>query len=473
MSVTPDFDRNERLRFAGIGPDVADRLQAFWPHVERALPRILDDFYQHLASVPRLSQIVGTQHTRLKAAQSSHWALLFKGTFECAYMQNITRIGLAHKKIGLEPRWYAAAYQIILNDLIALVFRTYWYKPWNIRPTIKALNQALILDMEMAISSYLDETMADINTCVDEVAGALEKLAGGQTNVRINATLGKDFAKLKDDFNTAVARLDETITGVIGGARQIAHGSAQIDEASKDLSQRTERQAAALEETAAALEEITATTQRTAENAGHATKVVGAAKADAELGGQVVDTAISAMDQIAQSSRQINDIIGVIDEIAFQTNLLALNAGVEAARAGEAGKGFAVVAAEVRALAQRSGEASKEIRKLINTSSEQVEAGVRHVGETGTALKRIVERVVEINSLVGEIAAASQQQSTGLKEVNSAVAQLDQVTQQNAAMVEEATAAANTLSQEAQRLRQSTDFFAQSPAAPLRQRSAA
>jgi methyl-accepting chemotaxis protein len=173
----------------------------------------------------------------------------------------------------------------------------------------------------------------------------------------------------------------------------------------------------------------------------------------------VVQTAITAMGQIENSSKQITDIIGVIDEIAFQTNLLALNAGVEAARAGDAGKGFAVVASEVRALAQRSGEAAKEIKSLIQTSGSHVQAGVKYVGESGNALKHIVEQVVDINALVGEMAQAAQQQSTGIEEVNAAVTKIDQITQQNAAMVEQTTAAARNLAKDMGGLNGQLSYF--------------
>jgi methyl-accepting chemotaxis protein len=179
---------------------------------------------------------------------------------------------------------------------------------------------------------------------------------------------------------------------------------------------------------------------------------VATAKTDAENSGEVVGQAVTAMGEIEQSSHQISSIIGVIDEIAFQTNLLALNAGVEAARAGDAGRGFAVVASEVRALAQRSAEAAKEIKALISASSTQVAAGVNLVGETGKALKRIVTQIAEINGVVTDIAASAQEQATGLNEVNAAVNQMDQVTQQNAAMVEESTAASYALAQEADEL---------------------
>jgi methyl-accepting chemotaxis protein len=294
---------------------------------------------------------------------------------------------------------------------------------------------------------------------VDTLAAGLHKLAEGDLSSRIDTTLQGEYDLLRQNFNSAVTRLQEAMQAVLQSAGAINSGAGEISQAADDLSRRTEQQAAGLEQTAAALEEITATVKTTATNAREATRTTVVAKGAAEEGGKVVETAIQAMDAIAQSSKQINDIIGVIDEIAFQTNLLALNAGVEAARAGDAGKGFAVVASEVRALAQRSGEAAKQIRALILTSREQVESGVRYVGNSGAALKNIVENVALINSLVKEMAQAAEQQSTGIEEVNNAVAQMDQVTQQNAAMVEQSTAASRNLATETQKLSGIVGFF--------------
>ncbi|MDR3526286.1 MAG: methyl-accepting chemotaxis protein [Rhizomicrobium sp.] len=296
-------------------------------------------------------------------------------------------------------------------------------------------------------------------TIVDSIGAGLSRLAAGDLTHRVSANLTGAFAKLKEDFNTAMSQLQETMQRVLNSTHQITNGAGEISTAADDLSRRTEQQAASLEETAAALEEITATVKKTSANTREVTTSVATAKSAAEVGGRVVGTAVTAMDAIAQSSRQITDIIGVIDEIAFQTNLLALNAGVEAARAGDAGRGFAVVASEVRALAQRSSEAAKQIKALINTSSAHVGDGVKYVGESGEALKRIVDQVVQINAVVGEMAQAAEQQATGIEEVNSAVAQMDQVTQQNAAMVEESTAASRNLAGETQTLKEIVSFF--------------
>ena len=310
---------------------------------------------------------------------------------------------------------------------------------------------------------------------VENIAAGLEKLSGGELTYRIVQPFSGEYEKLRTDFNAAMGQLQETMQVVAGNVRAMTAGAGEISQAADDLSKRTEQQAASLEETAAALDQITATVRKTAEGAIDASTVVNTAKEDAEHSGDVVRNAVSAMSEIERSAQQISQIIGVIDEIAFQTNLLALNAGVEAARAGDAGKGFAVVASEVRALAQRSAEAAKEIKTLIGASTQQVAQGVSLVGETGEALERIVGQVSRITSIVTEIAASAQEQATGLHQVNTAVNQMDQVTQQNAAMVEESTAASHNLAQEAQELSTLIGRFkvGQTAAAPLKARTPA
>ena len=294
---------------------------------------------------------------------------------------------------------------------------------------------------------------------VEALGRGLKAMAEGDLTQRFTAEVPSRAAELKANFNSAIEQLQTAMKVVVANVAAIRSGSGEISQAADDLSRRTEQQAASLEETAAALDQITATVNKTADGARQASDVVQEARGDAQKSGEVVRDAVSAMTAIEQSSQQISQIIGVIDEIAFQTNLLALNAGVEAARAGDAGRGFAVVASEVRALAQRSAEAAKEIKTLISASTTQVSSGVQLVGQTGEALNRIVERVAEINGLVTEIAASAQEQATGLQQVNTAVNQMDQVTQQNAAMVEESTAASHSLAQEAEALASSVARF--------------
>ena len=289
-------------------------------------------------------------------------------------------------------------------------------------------------------------------TAVNRIAEGLSRLAEGDVAQRIEVEFIPALDRLRVDFNASVESLEQSLVAISVNTEAIRSGTGEISTAADDLSRRTEQQASSLEETAAALEQITATVKKTAEGAKHARDVVSTAKVDADKSGEVVREAMAAMTGIEKSSKQISQIIGVIDEIAFQTNLLALNAGVEAARAGDAGRGFAVVASEVRALAQRSAQAAKEIKGLISTSTAQVDQGVLLVTQTGEALERIVAQVVEINGIIANIAASAQEQATGLQQVNTAVNGMDQVTQKNAAMVEETTAAAHALAGEAEEL---------------------
>jgi len=294
---------------------------------------------------------------------------------------------------------------------------------------------------------------------MEAIAGGLTRLSDGDLTYRLEQEFPEAYKRLRMDFNGAIAQLEEAMSTIVHAANGIGAGSDEIASAADDLSRRSEQQAASLEETAAALDEITATVKRSSAGALEAAKVVGSTRTDAERSSVVVRNAVEAMNQIEKSSQSISQIIGVIDEIAFQTNLLALNAGVEAARAGDAGRGFAVVAQEVRALAQRSADAAKEIKTLISTSSQQVNQGVSMVGQTGDALQAIVGKVGEIDALVGEIAASGQEQATGLNQVNAAVNQMDQTVQQNAAMVEQSTAASHALKGEASNLMQMISRF--------------
>ena len=308
------------------------------------------------------------------------------------------------------------------------------------------------------IVKYATDITGRVNA-VDEIAKGLTALAHGDLTATIEKPFIPSLEQIRTDFNAAMARISAAMQNVSHNTDAIASGSSQIREASDNLAKRTEQQAAAVEETAAALEQITQTVADSSKRANEAGQLVARTKEGAERSGFVVKNAIEAMGQIENSSKEISNIIGVIDDIAFQTNLLALNAGVEAARAGEAGKGFAVVAQEVRELAQRSATAAKEIKALINTSSDQVKTGVQLVGETGKALEQIVIEVKDINANVAAIVEASREQSTGLSEINKAVNAMDQNTQQNAAMVEESTAASHSLAKQAAALRELVSQF--------------
>ncbi|AIC25756.1 methyl-accepting chemotaxis protein [Rhizobium etli bv. mimosae str. IE4771] len=290
---------------------------------------------------------------------------------------------------------------------------------------------------------------SELERAVTALGDGLRRLAAGDLASHIDEPFVAHLDALRQDFNHSVEKLNETLQAVGANARAIGAGANEIRSSADELSRRTEQQSASVEQTAAALEEITTTVRDAARRAEEASQLVTRTRLGAEKSGEVVRKAVSAMQQIEQSSVAIGNIIGVIDDIAFQTNLLALNAGVEAARAGEAGKGFAVVAQEVRELAQRSAKAAKEIKDLITNSGTHVQTGVSLVGETGKALGVIVTEVQEINQHVNAIAEASREQSIGLQEINTAVNTMDQGTQQNAAMVEQSTAASHSLATEA------------------------
>ncbi len=287
---------------------------------------------------------------------------------------------------------------------------------------------------------------------VETLGDHLGDLAEGKLDCEINTQFSEEYETLRQNFNTTVNALKDTIMQVMDVTHGINNGAGEITRASDDLSHRTESQAATLEETAAALEEMTTSVRAAADSARSVENSMGEARTEAETSSDIVNDSVTAMKAIEESSVKISQIIGVIDDIAFQTNLLALNAGVEAARAGEAGRGFAVVASEVRGLAQRSADAATEIKTLIGDSSRQVETGVDLVSKAGTAIQKIVEQVNHISGLMSGIAEGAAEQANGLHEINTGVSELDRVTQQNAAMVEESTAAGHMLNSDAEKL---------------------
>jgi methyl-accepting chemotaxis protein len=303
---------------------------------------------------------------------------------------------------------------------------------------------------------------------MQRVVDGANALARGDLSAKIDVVRRDEVGALAESVNEAIGKLATIVGGVKQASLSISSATQQLAAGNTDLSQRTEEQAASLEETASSMEELTATVRQNADNAHQASTLAGTASAIAQRGGDEVNRVVETMQGISDSSTKVAEIISVIEGIAFQTNILALNAAVEAARAGEQGRGFAVVASEVRALAQRSAAAAKEINALIGESVNRVDAGSKLVEEAGRTISEIVQSVKRVTDIMSEISAASQEQSTGIEQVNQAVSQMDQVTQQNAALVEEASAAAHSMAEQAQALRDAVAVFRVGDSDPVR-----
>ncbi|MCF6438755.1 methyl-accepting chemotaxis protein [Pseudoalteromonas luteoviolacea] len=309
------------------------------------------------------------------------------------------------------------------------------------------------------LSQGLNDLLGTVEVALDDVMQTLGALAHGDLTTRITNEYQGKFGKLKGDTNATADKLTEIISSIRSSAGSISQSANEIAQGNMDLSQRTEEQASSLEETSASMDAMTDSVKQSSKRAENANELSLDAERRAEQGGQVVNMAVTAMKEISDSSKEISEIIGVIDEIAFQTNLLALNAAVEAARAGEQGRGFAVVAGEVRNLAQRSSEAAKEIKDLIRDSQTKVEEGTSLVNKSGETLLEIVEATSKVRVMMQDLAESSRQQSEGIVQVNSAVTQMDEMTQQNAALVEQATAAGQSMADQANSMNSTMDFF--------------
>ncbi|MGZ3274590.1 MAG: methyl-accepting chemotaxis protein [Caulobacteraceae bacterium] len=386
------------------------------------------------------SEIVGRKHSMFVDPQyaaseeyAEFWRALNRGQFAA---QKFRRLAKGGREV-----WIQASYNPILDQAgrpVGVI---------KIATDITAAEQERLAKDERR--KALETEQAHV---VRTLATALDRLSKGDLTTQIDARFEGGYAAMRDHFNEAVASLRGALTTIAEAMSGLLGGSQEILVATSDMARRTEQQAATLEETAAALDQVTATVRSTASGAAEASQAATGAKAEAERSGDIVREAVQAMQGIEEGSRKVTEILTVIDEIAFQTNLLALNAGVEAARAGDAGRGFAVVAQEVRALAQRSAEAAREIKGLISSSRDQVDKGVRSVGATGEALTQLVGLAVQIDHVISDVARSAREQSTGLGQVNSAVNDMDKVTQQSAAMVEQTTAAAAQLQSRAAEL---------------------
>jgi methyl-accepting chemotaxis protein len=471
----------DRLDFVGLNEVQRQSLMALAPTINASLDSALDLFYAKVRNHPETAKFFSaeSQIAQAKGRQARHWETISSAKFDDAYVAQVTKIGQTHARLGLEPRWYIGGYALMIenivravidNELGGLLVRN---KRKKLGDDVTAVVKAALVDMDYAISVYLDvlaeermkaeEGQRALKVEQDVALAALEKalssLSGGDLTCQIEEGLASSFERLKRNFNDSLSSLRGAMSDISQSVSHVLTQSTEIASAADDMAKRTERQATVLEETAAALEEISSIAKQSQTRTAEVQAIVNESASEAVQSGHVVEQAVGAMSDIVQSSKQMNDIIGVIDEIAFQTNLLALNAGVEAARAGEQGKGFAVVAQEVRELAQRSARAAKEIKDLIARSSQDVARGVEFVNSTGQALRSIGQQVQTINDHMASIARSSLEQATGIAEINSAIGDMDAITQQNAAMAEETSASTVMLSSEAERLAQLVSGF--------------
>jgi methyl-accepting chemotaxis protein len=485
----------DRLDFLKLDKQSLAALRALQPLIVKHLPASLDFFYAHMGRYPHLKRFFsdGAHQEKAKNAQLRHWDNIAAGQFDEKYASSSQTIGQTHARLGIRPSWYIGGYALVADRLIAAIIPELWptgllrggaKKADDVAASVGGLVKAVLFDMDLAISTYLDsleearrsaeeksaaeakrhaaEVDALLNqqrAIVDALAHKLECLARGDLTAQITEEVAAEYQALRDNFNHATSQLHTTVKAIAAVATEVTNAAGEISASTTDLSQRTEEQAASLEQTSSTMEQIAATVKKNAENALEANQMANSTRDVAGRGGQVVGKVVEAMSRIDESSRKISDIIVVIDEIARQTNLLALNAAVEAARAGDAGRGFAVVASEVRSLAQRSSQAAKDINTLISMSTVQVKEGVELADGAGAALKEIVESIKGVAQVVSDIATASTEQATGLEQITRALAQMDEVTQQNSALVEENAATAKTLEDQAKAMDERVSFF--------------
>ena len=485
-----------RLEFMKFDQRSRDVLRELQPLIRGHMGKALDAFYDKMRATPE-ARTFFRDEKQIESAQTrqeTHWNTLSDGTFDAAYEEKVLAVGRTHARIGLEPRWYIGGYAIISDHLIKAIvsdsastlLKRLKSDPDALSEALSTLVKAMLLDMDLAITAYLEtidaerrkaetaraEAIEHQQQALEALSGSLAELACGNLMARLKTSLPQEFHELQSDFNTTVTKLQEVVGSAVTSMRSIESGNRELAQATDDLARRTEQQAASLEETTAALAQITEGVRNTTTGVEHARTVAATATKDAAHTSEIVVRSKSAMDDIQKATGQIGQITDVIDEIAFQTNLLALNAGVEAARAGESGRGFAVVATEVRSLAQRASQSAKDIKSLIDNATSTVAEGAGLVLSTEEALSRFVGQVQEINTIISSIADTAKEQTTGLNEVNMAVNDLDRATQQNAAMVEQSTAATQSLAEEAIRLSDKFSFFQTGQAEDVRKSSA-
>lgn len=433
-----------------------DAIKDMFKNIENDLKAVFPDFNSDQLlgmSIDQFHKNPSHQRGLLDKLSSTFRSELVVGPCHLKFVANPV-VSENGERIGTVVEWVDRTLEVkIENEIKAIV------------ESVKSgqLNQRLDLSDKDGFMASLSEGINEFSDVIEkvfsDVSASMESIASGDLNNRLEGDYEGIYLECKNNLNASLDTLKKIVAEISGASSSISHSSNEVASGNNDLSHRAEKQASSLEQTASSMEQLTSTVQNNAENANQANSITGNTRKLAEEGAQVVRQAVSAMQEISDSSHQIANIIGVIDEIAFQTNLLALNASVEAARAGEQGRGFSVVATEVRNLAQRSAKAAKESKELIENSVNKVSMGKEYVNKTGLALQDIVTSVTNVSEIVSEIASASVEQSQGITQVNQAVSQLDEITQQNAALSEQTSAASISMSEQTQKMSQLLEFF--------------
>jgi methyl-accepting chemotaxis protein len=422
-----DDDRLSRMRFMRINEQTGHALREFWKVVEPALPEILEGFYAHVTAVPALATMIGNDIPRLKNAQRTHWARLFNGRFDRDYMQGVRSIGLVHNKIGLEPRWYIGGYNFVLSQLVALAVAQYRWKPQRLAEVITAVDCAVMLDMDIAISVYQEAMLSERQARQEKVGAAI---------VRFDSQMNAGLATV----TTSATSLQNVAHTLAGAAEESTKQSSAVASASEEASTNVQAVASSTEELSSSIREI-------GRQVSESTRISGIAVDQAARSGCTIQ-------ELARAAQRIGDVVELINAIAGQTNLLALNATIEAARAGEAGRGFAVVASEVKALAEQTAKATGEISQQIQSIQEATRQSVTAIEEIGTTIS-------SVNEIATAIAAAVEQQGMATAEISRNIQQAALGAQQVSANITGVSEAASETGQAATRVLGSADQLAQ------------